>query len=78
MTINGKRTFKYNGRKYRIENMYKQDAKPGMKYFITAEDENGLWKSMYNTAGWNIEQFRTIKDAQRFVRAWDFMLESMY
>lgn len=77
MTINGKRNFTYNGRKYRIADLYKQDAKPGMKYLITAWVD-GQWKSMYNTAGWYLEQFKTIKDAQRYVRDWDFLLENMF
>lgn len=76
MTINGKRDFTYNGKKYHIQDLPKQDRTDGMKYCICFVI-NGLYRLAYNNIGWNIEKFATIKDAQRYVRDWDFILDTM-
>lgn len=68
MIINGKRKFNYNGRRYLIQ----KDPKG---YYITAETDNGTYGLLYNIYNWNIEYFKTIKDAQRYVRDWDFVLD---
>ena len=81
MTINGKRNFKFNGKKYQVMNMYEADRKnpeinkdPKNKYSLAVADENGIWRncvSRYNLDG---VFFKTIKEAQRYVRDWDFTL----
>ena len=75
MTINGNRRFNFNGKRYFIQDLPKQDREYGKKYFITF-DVNGIWKTAYNNICWNIEKFATIKDAQRYVRNWDFLLDT--
>lgn len=75
MTINGNRRFNYNGKKYFIQDLPKQDRVDGKKYFITFE-QNGFFKVAYNNITWNIEKFRTIKEAQRYVRDLDFLLDT--
>ena len=76
MTINGQRRFNHNGRRYLVQDLPKQDRRGKEKYFLTFE-VNGFWKTAYNNIGWNIEHFNTIKDAQRYVRDWDFILDTL-
>ena len=75
MTINGNRRFNYNGKRYFIQDLPKADRADGKKYFITC-DVNGIWRTAYNNITWNIEKFRTIKEAQRYVRDLDFLLDT--
>lgn len=75
MTINGQRRFSFNGKKYFIQDLPKADVVDGRKYYITVY-ENGWWKIAY-AFGVDIQKFETIKDAQRYVRDWDFTLETM-
>lgn len=75
MTINGNRRFNYNGKRYLIQDLPKQDRTGNNKYYITLE-VNGIWKIAYNVTGWTLEKFATIKDAQRYVRNWDFLLDT--
>lgn len=76
MTINGNRRFNYNGKKYLIQDLPKQDRTDGKKYFITVDAGDGFFKIAYNVTGWTMEKFSTIKDAQRYVRNWDFLLDT--
>lgn len=75
MTINGKRNFNHNGKKYYIQNLPKADIIGNKKYNI-AIVENGIYRIAYNKLGWTMEKFETIKDAQRYVRDYDFLLET--
>ena len=77
MTINGKRDFKYNGVRYRVQNLMKQDRKGKEKYYLMME-KNGFLQPAYNNIGWELEHFTTIKEAQRYVRDWDFLLDTLY
>ena len=77
MTINGNRRFNYNGRRYLIQDLPRQDRTGNNKYFITFE-KDGIFQTAYNNIVWNIEKFATIKDAQRYVRNWDFLLDTLY
>lgn len=78
MTINGKRNFKYNGKRYHIMNLPKQDQEGKKKYCISFVDDNGFIKLAYNNIGWALEKFETIKEAQRYVRDWDWILDTLY
>ena len=75
MTINGNRQFRYNGKRYLVQDLPKADVVDGRKYYITVF-ENGRWKIAY-AFGVDIQKFATIKDAQRYVRDWDFTLETI-
>lgn len=78
MRIDGRRNFKYNGKRYWVQNLPKQDKKAdNEKYYLLVESE-GFWKPAYNTCGWVLEHFTTIKEAQRFVRDWDFLIDTLY
>lgn len=77
MTINGKREFTYNGNKYRIQDACKADIVDGKKYFVTFL-KNGFYETAYNKLGYEIDFFKTIKDAQRYVRDNDFLLDTLY
>ena len=78
MTIDGRRVFTYNGRKYMVQNLQQADKRNDKeKYYLTVEC-NGFWKTAYNNIGWDVEHFNTIKDAQRYVRDWDFILDTLY
>lgn len=74
MTINGKRDFTFNGKKYHVQDLPKQDRADGMKYCICFVIK-GFYVLAYNKLGWNIEKFASIKDAQRYVRDYDFFLD---
>lgn len=78
--IDGRREFCYNGRKFRVQNLCEADKKtPKEKYYLTVrEKKDGYFSPAYNNTSWNLEHFETIKDAQRYVRDWDFMLETMW
>ena len=78
MTINGRRNFTYNGKKYRVMNLCKQDLEGNRKYFVSILQSNGFYSPAHNVAGWDLVKFETIKDAQRYVRDWDFMLDTLY
>lgn len=78
MTINGKRYFTYNGKKYYIANLPKQDRIEKKKYYVCFVTEDGFFKSAYNRFGWELEKFETIKQAQIYVRDWDFALDTLY
>lgn len=74
MTINGKRDFTFNGKKYHVQDLPKQDRTEGKKYCICFVIK-GFYVLAYNKIGWNIEKFASIKDAQRYVRDYDFLLD---
>lgn len=74
MIITGRRNFTHNGKKYRVENLRKEDAEPGKKYMITAWEDD-QWKVMY-AAGWYLRQFATIKEAQCYVVEYSYVLKS--
>lgn len=75
MTINGKRNFTHNGKKYYIADLPQadRDKSEGDKYYITIVEDD-RYRIAFNNIGWNVERFKTIKDAQRYVRDWDFLL----
>lgn len=78
MTINGRRSFTNNGRRYYVQNNPKYGRKRETdNYYLTEVDESGAMKILYENIGWEIPKFETIKEAQRYVRDWDFMLETM-
>lgn len=78
MTINGRRNFTYNGRKYHVENNPKYGRmRETDNYYLTEVDEFGNTKILFENIGWDMPMFETIKEAQRYVRDWDFMLETM-
>ena len=78
MTINGRRNFTNNGRKYYVQNNQKKDRKnKNDKYYLMEVMPSGRMKILYERYGWEIPKFETIKEAQRYVRDWDFMLETM-
>ena len=74
LTINGRRQFRYNGRKFYVTDLLKADRTDGRKYYVQEVGEDGRFHIMYNALGCEIEKFATIKDAQRFVRNWDFLM----
>lgn len=78
MRIDGRRRFKYNGRKYQIMNLPKADMEGKKKYYIAFVVEGGFYKVAYNNICWNMEKFETIKEAQIYVRNWDFLLDTLY
>ena len=78
MTINGKRDFTYNGKKYHKTDLPKADRVDDKKYFISFVDANGIYKPAYCNIGWELEKFKTIKEAQRYVRDWDWTLDTLY
>ena len=78
MTINGKRIFTYNGRKYNVQNLLKADKRNDKEKYYLQIEVNGFWKTAYNNIGWGVEHFTTIKEAQRYVRDWDFILDTLY
>lgn len=78
MTINGRRNFTYNGRKYHVENNPKYGRmRETDNYYLTEVDESGNTKILFENIGWDMPKFETIKEAQWYVREWDFMLETM-
>ena len=70
MTINSNRTFQYNGFKYYIQTV-------GKKQYAITRIINDRPVLMYNKIGWDMPTFSTIKDAKRYVRDWDFILEAL-
>lgn len=78
MTINGRRNFTNNGRRYYVQNNPKYGRKRETdNYYLTEADESGTMKILYENIGWEIPKFETIKEAQRYVRDCDFMLETL-
>lgn len=78
MTINGRRNFTNNGRRYYVQNNPKYGRKrENDNYYLTEVDESGNTKILYENIGWEIPKFETIKEAQRYVCEWDFMLETL-
>lgn len=74
LTINGRRQFRYNGRKFYVTDLLKADRKDGLKYYVREVDADGMYHTLYNALGCVIEKFTTIKEAQRYVRDWDFLM----
>lgn len=78
MTINGRRNFVYNGKKYYVQdNPKKGRQRETDNYYLMEVEESGTMEILYEKIGWEIPKFETIKEAQRYVRDWDFMLETM-
>lgn len=78
MTINGRRNFSFNGRKYYVQNNPKKGrANEKDNYYLMEVEESGKMEILYEKFGWAIPMFETIKEAQRYVRSWDFLLETM-
>ena len=66
------RNFTYNGRKFRVSNLLKADMKDGNKYMLDEIREGGRTELMYNSVGWELLKFKTIKDARKWVRDWEW------
>lgn len=70
-----KRRFLYNGRRYMVQN--RPDKGPAEKYYLCVVLPGGVLAPLYNKFGWRLEYFKTIKEAQAYVKYWDFTLEAM-
>lgn len=68
LKIDGRRTFVYNNKHYRIQNLPAKDRTDGKKYYITVLNNN-IYMCCYMMG--ELPKFKTIKDAQRYVRDWD-------
>lgn len=71
-----KRRFSYNGRRYMVQN--RPDKGPAEKYYLCEVLPSGVLAPLYNKFGWRLEYFKTIKEAQAYVKYWDFTLEAMW
>ena len=67
MTVNGRRSFTCNGRKFFVQDTPKQDKRTEDDNYYLTMMVNGLCKIAYLPPCWDPQHFRTIKDAQRFV-----------
>lgn len=47
------------------------------KYYLCEVLPSGVLVPLYNKFGWRLEYFKTIKEAQVYVKYWDFTLEAM-
>ena len=47
------------------------------KYYLCEGLPGGVLAPLYNKFGWRLESFKTIKEAQAYVKYWDFTLEAM-
>lgn len=75
MTINGRRNFTYKGRKFYVQDNPKRGRKnDDDNYFLSEEWENGMLYILYERYSYDIPKFKTIKDAQRYVRDYEFLI----
>lgn len=70
-----KRRFSYNGRRYMVQN--RPDKGPAEKYYLCEVLPSGVLLPLYNKFSWRLEYFKTIKEAQVYVKHLDFTLEAM-
>ena len=61
-----KRRFSYNGRRYMVQN--RPDKGPAEKYYLCEVLPGGVLAPLYNKFGWRLEYFKTIKEAQVYVK----------
>ncbi len=59
---------------YYVQNASGRDREKG-KYYLSRLAENGMYVFVANKLDWNGLFFDTIKDAQRFVRDWDCLID---
>lgn len=76
MTINGKRSFSYNGVKYYVQDLAGADRTDDNKYYVCIV-KDGWYNIAYNKLNWRMDKFKTIKEAQRYVRDFDFLLDTL-
>lgn len=72
LSITSGRSFTYNGRKYHVSDLPKSDQKDGNKYCIDEVMKDGRFELMHCSIGWDLLKFKTIKDARRWIRDWDW------
>ena len=72
LKITSGRNFTYNDRKFHVSDLLKADMKDGNKYMLKEIRECGRTELMYNSIGWELLKFKTIKDARRWVRNWEW------
>ncbi len=76
MTINGRRKFRSTtGKRYLVTDLYKQDMRDGYRYYMMVANNAGNYKICYSSM-LEILKFRTIKEAQRYVRDWEFIIKT--
>lgn len=78
MTINGRRKFRSNaGKRYMVTDLYKQDTEAGKYryYMMVAGGPGKNYKICYGSM-LNMLKFRTIKEAQRYVRDWECVIQT--
>lgn len=72
LRITSVRNFTYHGRKFMVGNLCKADIKDGKKYCLYEVEKDDSLELMHNSIGWDLLKFKTIKDARRWVRDWDW------
>lgn len=80
MTINGRRRFMSNtGRRYIVQNLMKQDREryPGKNYYMLVAEKGSSRYKVCLGYTLNMELFTTIKEAQRYVRDWEFTIQML-
>lgn len=80
MTINGRRTFRSKeNRRYRVVDLYKQDrvADPDKRYYMLVSEPNSDHYKVCLSYSLDMLKFETIKEAQRYVRDWEFAIQTM-
>lgn len=80
MCINGKREFSFNGRRYRVFDLSSREkAVSGKKYGLMFKpDGDDFYHIAQTAAGFEVLMFSTIKEAQRYVEGWDFMITNCF
>ena len=80
MTINGRRAFRSDsGKRYLVTDLYKQDLEPGKGYryyMMVAENANATYRICYNLS-LKMLKFSTIKEAQKYVRDWEGIIQTL-
>lgn len=75
--INGNKVFRWNGRSYLAQKLEERDKEAGKKYYLTIKDD-GHYKPIVDVTNYNLLKFKSIPEAQRYIRSWDFMTTTMY
>lgn len=78
MTINGNRKFNFNGKSYYVQTNPKSNRESeNDNYYLTLVTDSGMSLVLYNCCGWDVPKFKTIKEAQKYVVDWEFVLVTM-
>ena len=77
LKITSGRNFTFHNRKFRVADLPKADQSDNKKYMIQEITKDGSSNLMYNSIGWELLKFPTIKEARRWIRDWEWCTKAL-